>query len=354
MPERRPTMSAVDAASRGTDERATVAILSLEADLERERRRSAESLSQIQRRLERAEARAAETATVTDTSEDAPERSITEPELRAEPSADFEVAPGAAEGSLSSELSRREQELTREREAVRHGADDAQVRFDEIAAQVAAASGEVARIREQADAATATAVERVQAETEARMRSEAEAHLESQATELKAEADERVRAAVESARAEAEQRLAAESEESVRKETEKLAGELEQASRALRATEVKLREAEDRAAAAVKPRRFSLRRSREKGPPRSERKGAEKAASEETPGSDTETRVLRLVNLNEATFEQLRAMDMSVTQATRVIAYRERQDGFDSVDDLGSVPGFPKPFLEELKQQLST
>lgn len=352
MPERRPTMSAVDAASRGTDERATVAILSLEADLERERRRSAKSLSQIQRRLERAEARAAETATVTDTSEDAPERSITEPELRAEPSADFEVAPGAAEGSLSSELSRREQELTREREAVRDGADDAQVRFDEIAAQVAAASGEVARIREQADAATATAVERVQAETEARMRSEAEAHLESQATELKAEADERVRAAVESARAEAEQRLAAESEESVRKETEKLAGELEQASRALR--EVKLREAEDRAAAAVKPRRFSLRRSREKGPPRSERKGAEKAASEETPGSDTETRVLRLVNLNEATFEQLRAMDMSVTQATRVIAYRERQDGFDSVDDLGSVPGFPKPFLEELKQQLST
>jgi DNA uptake protein ComE-like DNA-binding protein len=44
---------------------------------------------------------------------------------------------------------------------------------------------------------------------------------------------------------------------------------------------------------------------------------------------------------------------MSVTQATRVIAYRERQDGFDSVDDLDSVPGFPKTFLNDIKDQLS-
>ena len=44
---------------------------------------------------------------------------------------------------------------------------------------------------------------------------------------------------------------------------------------------------------------------------------------------------------------------MSVTQATRVIAYRERRDGFDSIDDLDQVPGFPKPLLAELKQQLS-
>jgi DNA uptake protein ComE-like DNA-binding protein len=44
---------------------------------------------------------------------------------------------------------------------------------------------------------------------------------------------------------------------------------------------------------------------------------------------------------------------MSVTQATRVIAYRDRQDGFDSIDDLDTVPGFPKAFLAELKQRLS-
>ena len=76
-------------------------------------------------------------------------------------------------------------------------------------------------------------------------------------------------------------------------------------------------------------------------------------APEKTPGSDTETRVARLVNLNDATFEQLRGMGMSVTQATRVIAYRERQGGFDSIDDIDQVPGFPKAFLADLKSQLS-
>ncbi len=53
------------------------------------------------------------------------------------------------------------------------------------------------------------------------------------------------------------------------------------------------------------------------------------------------------------TFEQLRDMGMSVTQATRVIAYRERQDGFDSIDDLDSVPGIPKSMLAEIKEQFA-
>lgn len=298
MPERRPTGE--------NGEPATAAILALEEGLRRERKRAAKSLEQLQRRLERAETGGAETATVTDTREEAePMLTERERELPAE-------APRDAEAISSSELSQREQELTRERGAAQRAAGDALVRFDEIAAQVEAASArldaEVARVREQADAATAAAVERVQAETEARMRSEAEARLEAQATELKAEADERVRATAE--------RLRAETEKSKRW-------------------------------------RFGLRR-RGNGPSRPEPEVVEKVAPDKTPGSDTETRVRRLVNLNEATFEQLRAMDMSVTQATRVIAYRERQDGFDSIDDLDSVPGFPRPFLEKLKRQLST
>jgi len=44
---------------------------------------------------------------------------------------------------------------------------------------------------------------------------------------------------------------------------------------------------------------------------------------------------------------------MSVTQATRVIAYRERQNGFRSVDDLDGVPGFPKAFLEDVKTNMT-
>lgn len=323
MPERRPTGE--------NGEPATAAILALEKDLERERKRAAKSLEQVQRRLERAETGGAATATVTDTRVEAAELMLTEREVPTEAPREAEARdrePGAGERRLSTEPSQREQALTLEREAARRAAADARARFDEIAAQVEAASAEVERIRERADAATAAAVERVKAETEARMRSEAEARLETQATELKADAEERVRAAAESVRAETEKRHRAEIE-------------------ALRSELAHLEQGAD------KPRRFSLRRRRQKGPSDGER-GAAEPTPATAPGTDTETRMRPLVNLNDATFEQLRALDMSVTQATRVIAYRERQDGFDSVDDLGSVPGFPKPFLEQLKQQLSS
>jgi DNA uptake protein ComE-like DNA-binding protein len=36
-----------------------------------------------------------------------------------------------------------------------------------------------------------------------------------------------------------------------------------------------------------------------------------------------------------------------------VIAYRERQKGFDSVDDLDKVPGIPKKLLTEIEDQLT-
>ncbi|MGV1049037.1 MAG: ComEA family DNA-binding protein, partial [Solirubrobacterales bacterium] len=55
------------------------------------------------------------------------------------------------------------------------------------------------------------------------------------------------------------------------------------------------------------------------------------------------------LNLNSVTFEQLRAQNLSVTQATRLLAHRERLGGFQSVDDLDQVAGFPQDVLEELK-----
>jgi DNA uptake protein ComE-like DNA-binding protein len=57
--------------------------------------------------------------------------------------------------------------------------------------------------------------------------------------------------------------------------------------------------------------------------------------------------------VNEATFEQLREVGLSVTQATRVIAYRERKDGFGSLDDLDTVPGLPKDLLSVVKEKLT-
>ena len=55
------------------------------------------------------------------------------------------------------------------------------------------------------------------------------------------------------------------------------------------------------------------------------------------------------INLNSVTFEQLRANDLSVTQATRLLAHRERMGGFKSVDDLDAVDGFPAEVLAGLK-----
>jgi DNA uptake protein ComE-like DNA-binding protein len=58
------------------------------------------------------------------------------------------------------------------------------------------------------------------------------------------------------------------------------------------------------------------------------------------------------INLNEATFEDLRDLGFSVTQATRVITYRERASGFDSLDDLSGVPGMPRSFLKGVLPKL--
>ncbi len=43
---------------------------------------------------------------------------------------------------------------------------------------------------------------------------------------------------------------------------------------------------------------------------------------------------------------------MSVTQAKRVLRYRDEHGGIGSVDELDAVPGFPLAFLEEVKVRL--
>jgi DNA uptake protein ComE-like DNA-binding protein len=57
------------------------------------------------------------------------------------------------------------------------------------------------------------------------------------------------------------------------------------------------------------------------------------------------------INLNTVTFEQLREETLTVTQATRLLAHRERLGRFGSVDELDQVPGFPQEVLEDLKRR---
>ena len=58
------------------------------------------------------------------------------------------------------------------------------------------------------------------------------------------------------------------------------------------------------------------------------------------------------LDLNTASFEQLRGLGLSVTQSARLIAYRDVNDGFDSLDELDKIPGLPKETRGRLKTRL--
>jgi hypothetical protein len=59
------------------------------------------------------------------------------------------------------------------------------------------------------------------------------------------------------------------------------------------------------------------------------------------------------LSINDASYEDLRNLGLSVTQTGRVLAFRERTKGFNSLDDLDRIPGFPRVFLDDLKSKLT-
>jgi DNA uptake protein ComE-like DNA-binding protein len=59
------------------------------------------------------------------------------------------------------------------------------------------------------------------------------------------------------------------------------------------------------------------------------------------------------VNINEGSFEELRAVGLSVTQVGRLLAVRERISGFSSIEELDSIPGFPREFLDSVRDRLT-
>jgi DNA uptake protein ComE-like DNA-binding protein len=59
------------------------------------------------------------------------------------------------------------------------------------------------------------------------------------------------------------------------------------------------------------------------------------------------------INVNQVTYEQLRAMKLTITQSRRLLAYRNRVNQFDSLDQLDALPGFPTTVLDRLKDRLS-
>lgn len=58
------------------------------------------------------------------------------------------------------------------------------------------------------------------------------------------------------------------------------------------------------------------------------------------------------LDLNAATFEELRGLGLSVTLSARLIAYRDVRDGYESLDELNGIPGLSKETLGEIREQL--
>ena len=57
------------------------------------------------------------------------------------------------------------------------------------------------------------------------------------------------------------------------------------------------------------------------------------------------------LNLNHASFADLRSLNLSITQSQRLLAYRQRIGGYESIEQLDDVPGFPSAVRERLKRQ---
>lgn len=58
------------------------------------------------------------------------------------------------------------------------------------------------------------------------------------------------------------------------------------------------------------------------------------------------------LNLNKASFTELRSLDLSITQSHRLLAYRKRVGGYESIEQLDDVPGFPNDVRERLTHQV--
>jgi DNA uptake protein ComE-like DNA-binding protein len=78
------------------------------------------------------------------------------------------------------------------------------------------------------------------------------------------------------------------------------------------------------------------------------KRAAARAAADANPGDHDDSE--GTLDLNSATFEELRSVGLSVTQAARLIGQREQHGGFASVDDVDGIVGIPRDVKQTLKE----
>jgi competence ComEA-like helix-hairpin-helix protein len=128
----------------------------------------------------------------------------------------------------------------------------------------------------------------------------------------------------------------------------KLRAERDQALQRLQAAERQLKQAKAAPAVARETAEEPTKRKPPAKPP-AEGKRPKKAAKRKEPQPEKPSGP---VDLNEATFEQLRGLGFTAAQANRVIAYRDRLGGYESLEDIATVPGIQRELVTRLKDAL--
>jgi competence ComEA-like helix-hairpin-helix protein len=172
---------------------------------------------------------------------------------------------------------------------------------------------------------------------------EVEKRIEMETRRLEAEAEAVAKRAAADARKQADEDL------------KRMRAERDDAVKKLRAAESELKKAKaSQPQPAAKPAEKQTAKPGQPAPPMPTRKPAQPKPPKpvKEPEPEEELELTGPVDLNQATFEQLRALGFSAAQANRVIAYRERLGGYKAVDDLETVPGVQREFVTKLKDRL--
>lgn len=120
----------------------------------------------------------------------------------------------------------------------------------------------------------------------------------------------------------------------------------------LEQAQIQVREAEQRAAAAeqeARAHREAEERLRERMS-EIEQKTAEQPSGNGAAPQGPKRNGEKPIALNEASFEQLRELGLSVNQAARLIAQRDQRGGFSSTDELDGLYGMPREIVDTLRR----
>ncbi len=126
-----------------------------------------------------------------------------------------------------------------------------------------------------------------------------------------------------------------------------------------RAVERRIQAIEDRvAAAAASVQELTLRDAKRpiRAIPPEPSPGTPGSEAEEVPvkgEAEQPSETTAKLNINKVSFEQLREIGLSVTEAARLLASRDARGAFKSLDELNDLQGFAKELVATLRRRLS-